>query len=271
MDLALSLRDVTRDPIALILGDELRDAATARQLAVFDHVLPLPPGFPRNIGKLAAPQASPFERTLFADADCLALGGFEDVWQRLEPLQFALQGEVLTPADDVMHGLRSTAETMRRFGISRYVKSNSGLFYFRKAAGIAVAEACMKLYREAFASGMNCDETLMAIVAGHMDIAVMPPPIPMAWLADHVAVDDTRFRLIHFVGHPQPATMAWLMENVRRRRAAAGLPPEASVPHWRKKVRRFTWKMIRYRLHTAALTRYLAFRQRMKSRPAART
>jgi len=84
IDLALSLRAFNPEPIALMLGDELRPFATPAHLAPFDHVVAMPGGYPGALGKMAAPAATPFARTLFIDADCIAIGGVGEVWRNLD-------------------------------------------------------------------------------------------------------------------------------------------------------------------------------------------
>lgn len=268
VDLALSLRAVSRDPIALILDEALRARARPEELRLFDHVVALPPDYPRNIGKMFAPHASPFDETLFLDADCLALAPFDDLWERLRPFGFALQGEVLTPAIERIHHMVSTRDTMRRFGIERYVKSNSGLIYFRRDTGRVVADAAMRLFRENFRPEMNCDETLMGIVAGTIDIGVIRPPLPMPWWPGELEPGDTRYTLVHMMDAVKPDTMRWLMDGVRRRRAAAGLPPEASIPAWRRKATHWTWKKVKYRIVTSALEHGVRRRARAAARRA---
>jgi hypothetical protein len=94
-----------------------------------------------------------------------------------------------------------------------------------------------------------------------MPITVIPQPLPMAWLSGQVDVGDRRFKLIHFIGRPKPETFAWQMAAVQRRRAAAGLPPRASLASWRWKTRQPAWRMMRYRAHAYAITRYIALRR----------
>lgn len=102
----------------------------------------------------------------------------------------------------------------------------------------------------------------MAIVSDRLDISVMPKPLPMPWWANWLEVGDERYKLVHFTVRPKPATMRWLMEGVRRRRAAAGLPAEASIRHWWRKTSPWTWDKIRYRVITGAYERYMKFRRR---------
>jgi len=270
VDLALSLRAVARDPIALILDDTLRAQAKPAELRLFDHIATLPPNYPRNIGKLFAPHASPFDESLFLDSDCLALAPFDALWERLRPLEFALQGEVLTPAIERIHNMRSTRETMRRFGLKRFVKSTSGLIYFRRDTGRAVADAAMHCFREAFDSRMNCDETLLGIAADAHAIGVIPPPLPMPWWPGQLEVGDTRFTVVHMMDRVKPDTMRWLMDGVRRRRMAAGLQPEASIGAWRRKATHWTWKKVKYRVVTSIRERAVRRRARRAAANAER-
>ncbi len=249
VDLALSLREHDRRPVALVLGDELRPVATAAHLAVFDHVIALPAGYPLMYGKLATPWATPFERTLFVDADCLAIGGLADLWDRLEGAEFALQGRYLAPGENRLHQEFHTAALMNRFGIARYFKCNSGIAYFRRERGRIIVDACMALFRRSFAARMPTDEILFALLADEYGIVPLPPPLPMAWWASDVQPHDRRFKLVHFINSPARETMEWLMEGVRRRRHAAGLPPNASIAAW-------YWK-------ASAIHRVFAYRSRM--------
>lgn len=247
VDLALSLREFNREPIALILADELRPRATRAQLAAFDHVVPLAPGFRRNLGKLDVARATPFARSLFVDADCLAIGDLAPVWERLASASFAVQGEFLDLAREREHHRRSTRTLMLRFGLDRYFKSNSGIMYFRKEAGMRMAEACLAIHRDGFRGRENHDEILLGIAAARFDVTAIGPPLPMPWDPGVVEVGDRRYQIVHFIAPLAPATMVWLLDAVRRRRAAAGLPPDASAPFWRHKVSPWSRRILRDR------------------------
>jgi hypothetical protein len=235
-DLALSLREFGRAPVALLLGDELAPQLSEAHRAAFDRVLPLPAGYPAYLGKLAAPAASPYERTLYIDADCLVVGDLEALWSRIETAGFAAQGKYFGPDNAEEHHGVAVRALMARLGIPRYLKTNTGFLYFRKAPGIAVAAACMALRASAFGGAMTCDELLLGAVADAHDVVAVKRPWPMAWSGHAVLPRETRHQIVHFIGDFRVDTLAWLMMDMRRRRRAAGLPPDASTPFWMDKV-----------------------------------
>lgn len=237
-DLALSLRDFDDKPVALVLGDELRAAAGSRQLAVFDHVVPLPAGYRPFHSKLAAPSVTPFDRSLFIDADALAIGPLEHVWQALDGDEFAVQGRYVGPEEDHEHHFLSTAALTRHFGLARYLRHNSGVLYFRKEKGQAVSAACMRVWSEGFGRELPFDEPLRGVLGEALGIATMPKPYPMAWWPNLVAPGEAKFRLVHFMGTLRADTLTWLLRHVRRRREAAGLPSRDSLIAWMNKATR---------------------------------
>jgi hypothetical protein len=195
-------------------------------------------GYPEYLGKFATPAASPFARTLFFDADCLAIGSFAEVWERLAPARVAVHGHYVTAerrSADASQSL-ATIDLIRRFGLTRYFKNNLGLIYFTREDGRILAETCMRLRNEDFGGRMTCDEVLVGIAAERCGLTAVPKPRPMPWSAHEVVPDETGFRLVHFIGNMRGDTLTWLLRGVRRRRAAAGLPPEASALWWFRKV-----------------------------------
>lgn len=232
VDLALSIREFNPEPITLVLGDELRAFATDAHRAVFDGIAALPEGYPAYLGKLAAPGATPYERTLYVDADCMVIGTLAGLWDRLAPACFAAQGQFLAADKDIEHHGFSTAALIGRFGLSRYFKCNTGFLYFRKAPGIAVADACMGVRRDAFGGRMTCDEILLGIVAEAHEVFAIRRPWPMPWSGHAVNPRETAFQIVHFIGAFRVDTLTWLLMEMRRRRKAAGLPPDDSTPMW---------------------------------------
>jgi hypothetical protein len=235
VDLALSLREFDDKPVALVAGDELRTDANAPLLAQFDRVVSMPPGYPTFLGKFAVPLVTPFERSYFLDADCLAIGPLAPFWPPLEGFDFAAQGRYVGPDEDFPHHQLSTAAMIRHFGLKRYLRHNAGVLYFRRAAGMAVSAAAMRVWEEGFGRAMPFDEPMRAIVAERLGIATMPKPFPMAWYPSDVAPRDPKHRVIHFMGPLRVATLTWLLNEVRRRRQAVGLPWQEGVAAWLRK------------------------------------
>ena len=237
-DLALSLREHDEKPVALVLDEELRPAASDRHLSAFDHVVPLPAGYPPFLSKLAAPRATPFERSFFIDADCLAIGSLRDLWGGVEASDFAVQGRYVGAGEDHEHHFLSTAALVRNFGLGRYLRHNAGILYFRREAGRAVSAACMRLWEDDFRRQIPFDEPLRGLVGERFGIATIPKPYPMAWWPNLVAPGETKFRLVHFMGPLLPETLTWLLHAVRRRRRAAGIPWREGVLAWINKATR---------------------------------
>src|SRR5688572_20174253 len=104
VDMALSLRQHTELPIALAGDDALADVARARYAAAFDAITLVPERFRRGRAlKYGTAEASPFDETIFIDADCLVLGSLEHLWASLQASDMAMTGEQLTAADDRNH------------------------------------------------------------------------------------------------------------------------------------------------------------------------
>jgi len=138
VDMALSLREHTRHPISLAADRELGALARKSYASVFDSVELVEDRF--LVGrafKYGTAAATPYDETIFVDADCVVLGSLDGLWPVLETADMAMVGQQLTIADDQLHHGFSTRHLMRRFRLDRYLKTNSGLFCFRREPGIA--------------------------------------------------------------------------------------------------------------------------------------
>src|SRR5688572_33493350 len=132
VDMALSLREHTALPIALAADEPLGKLAKTRYEGAFDAVTLVPERFQRGRAlKYGTAEASPFDETVFVDADCIVLGGMDDLFDVLESTDMAMTGEHLAAGDDRDHHGFSTTKLIRRFGLETYLKTNSGLFCFR--------------------------------------------------------------------------------------------------------------------------------------------
>ena len=178
-DLALSLREHDEKPVALVLGEELRPVASDRHLSAFDLVVPLPAGYAQFLSKLAVPWATPFERSVFIDADSLAIGSLRDLWGGVEASDFAVQGRYVGAGEDHEHHFFSTAALVRNFGLDAICGTMraSSIFAARRQGCLGRLHATMG---GRFRRQMPFDEPLRGVVAERFGIATIQP-YPMAW------------------------------------------------------------------------------------------
>jgi hypothetical protein len=248
VDMALSLREHTRHPIALAADPELRRLAQARYGAVFDEVTLLPERFlnGRTI-KYGAAESSPFDETMFVDADCFVLGSLEYLWAGLDASDVAMLGELLTEADNENHHGFSTRRLMRRFDLDRYLKTNSGIFCFRTAPAREVMDECLdcfvheirpKLRGGILRGGWLGDEIGFGVVGGRRRLGTLPLPHPMFWPQEFPAIDVARPSkpLLHFIWPPEPDVLAALMAGAAARRRSVDVPDGGLPSHWMTEV-----------------------------------
>lgn len=259
VDMALSLREHTELPLAIAVDDVLGPIVTSRYAGVFDAVVAVPPRFLDGRAlKYGCAEASPFEETIFVDADCVVLGSLDGLLDALAQNDFAMLGEQLTPLDDQMHHGFSTRALMTRFGLDRYLKTNSGLFCFRKPAAIEIMDDCLKCYlteaRPALRGSILMgrwlgDEIAFGIVGGRRRLGTLPPPAPMYWPREIEQIDLRRPTkpLLHMLWPlPEVALEALVADTIARRRQA-GIPGDSGL-HWRKEARSLEWMARRHRI-----------------------
>ncbi len=249
VDMALSLRAHTDLPVALAADEELGRAARTRYAAVFSTVTRLPERFLSGRAlKYGTAEASPFDETMFVDADCIVLGSLDHLFAALERTDMAMTGEQLSASEDREHHGFSTTSLIRRFGLETYLKTNSGLFCFRRAPAIGIMEECLACYRDevirqlrwrALFGGWLGDEIAFGIVGGRRKLGTFPKPDAMYWPEEIAALDLGRPTkpLLHMLWPLEPEQLAQLVEGTEARRHAAGVPGDASA-HWHEESRK---------------------------------
>src|SRR5690606_3532863 len=199
VDMVLSLRGHTDHPIALAADEPLAARARERYPRVFDEVTLVPQRFldGRAI-KYGSAAASPFEETTFVDSDCLVLGSLEYLWAGLDGSDVAMLGELLTERDNENHHGFMTRRLMRRFGLDRYLKTNSGVFCFRTGPARAVMDQCLDTYLNevrpklrggVLRGGWVGDEIGFGVVGGRLRLGTLPLPHAMYWPQEFAALD----------------------------------------------------------------------------------
>ena len=250
VDMALSLRAHTRYPVALAADDGLASVARARYAAAFDEITVVPERFRRGRAlKFGTAAASPFEQTMFIDADCMVLGGLDHLWTALDSADVAMVGEHLTAGEDRRHHGFSTRGLIHRFDLNTYLKTNSGLFCFARTPALSIMEECRvchetevrsKLrWRALFGGGWLGDEIAFGVVGGRRGFGTLPKPDAMYWPGEFAALDLARPTkpLLHLLWPLTPAQLEQLVAGTEARRRAAGLPGDAAA-HWHQESNR---------------------------------
>jgi hypothetical protein len=260
VDMALSLREHTQLPIALSADEKLSALARDRYTDVFDHVTLVPERFREGRAlKYGTAAASPFEETVFVDADCIVLGPMDDLFDALRDSDMAMTGEHLTREDHRVHHGFSTRGLIRRFGLETYLKTNSGLFCFRRSAALEIMEACRVCHESEVLRQLRWgtilgkwlgDEIAFGIVGGRRKLATLPTPHHMYWPGEFAGIDLERPTkpLLHMIWPPEPETLEALIAQMAMRRERAGLPNEGRGAHWREEVRKLARLSRRRRL-----------------------
>jgi len=252
VDLALSLRDWNLEPVSLVVDARLREAAERHYHSVFDEILSLPEeyDFGRAL-KYSVGELTPYLRTLFIDADTLSLGPLEETWRRLAGRRFAMMGETLLPDHEGLHHGRPAHYWCRRFGLQRYFKTHSAVFFFEKEEGQRVLAECLAAYRDRAYSRLRWtgDEVGFAIVADRSSIDTFPGPSPILWNEQLASIDLSapEAPLLHMLGNPPRSTVDRLVASVADRRRRAGIPGD-SESYWRLKAASSNTGVIRGRL-----------------------
>lgn len=248
VDMALSLREHSELPIAIAVDAGLEPGVRELYGGVFDSIVLVPDRFLNGRAlKYGTAVASPYEETMFVDADCLVLRTLDDLWSVLDRTDMAMVGEHLSSSEDENHHGFSTRSLMRRFGLDRYLKTNSGLFCFRREPAIQIMEECLECYLNEARPKLRWsllfgrwlgDEIAFGIVGGRRGLETFPEPSPMYWPAEFDAIDPANPTkpLLHMIWPPPPAVLDVLIADARERRGARGVRGDGE-PHWREEVR----------------------------------
>lgn len=259
VDMALSLREHTELPVAIATDEQLAGIARRDYSRVFDEITEIPSRFLQGRAlKYGSAEASPFEETIFVDADCILLGSTDDAFSALETADMAMIGEHLTTSDNVHHHGFSTSYLIRRFELDSYLKTNSGFFCFRRSAALQIMDECRECYLtevvpqlrwSRFLGRWLGDELAFGIVGGRRRLGTLPKPDHMFWPNELQRLDlsNPEKSLLHMIWPLASGTLEALMRQTSARRAAAGVPGSAET-HWREEVRRLQWMVFRQRL-----------------------
>ena len=243
VDLRLSLRkwDPKR-PFAVIVNESI--SSKAKDFAVFDRVHVVPDAEGRGYGgKLYTAEASPYAQTLFFDADCLAVGPVESLWEHLQHLHFCVPGQYVAADCHGHHHNHQISDLCAQFDLSHYYWAISPMYFFSDIGRSTVQEV-QRVYHEELTPRGICqwdtdyppDEIAFGVVGGRANFASFPPVqtiIKQRNLSEWT-LGNPPHPIFHCTMSPTLDVLAGLMQEVAARRRAAGLP-QGSRRYWVKK------------------------------------
>jgi hypothetical protein len=126
-NLSLSLKlHMPQYPVAIITN--------AKRVAGFDYIVPIDT-HRWGLGvshKVYLDQYTPFEETLFLDADCLVTRPFPDELETVRKFSFTGAGRSYVSPSDAYDQIDNLAATLKELGLSRLPVFNGGLYFFRR-------------------------------------------------------------------------------------------------------------------------------------------
>jgi hypothetical protein len=257
VDMALSLKEHTAYPVALVADEAAARKARQEYGEVFDQIVLLPKRFRSNQAwKYGTAVATPFQETMFLDADAFVLATLDGLFEVLRNEFFAMVGDRLGPEEDQNHHGFSTRALIRAFRLDSYLKTNSGLFAFRKREARPFMEECLETFRNELRPRFRwhrprgawlCDEIGFGVMGGRRrDVATFPVPGPMSWPSEFVDLDLERPTrpFLHLLGPLPDPILRTLIEEAQVRRVRAGLP-ESTCAHLHREMASHDRKLLR--------------------------
>jgi len=240
VDMALSYKALHTEPVSCLVDDSLEQYMSSIYGNVFEHIIPISDKSSGNRKrKFSVAKHSPYEHTLFIDADVLILNSINHLWIESHETPLMMLGEYLTSGANINHHGFETAKIIEEFELEQYLKTNSGVFAFKKSLSQDIFESCAEVYDELLyrkskiGEGWIGDEIAFGVVGGRLKIPFFKSPSPMMWPEQLLKLQpgDISTPICHFIGEiPNPA-LKWLVGNCRARRFQSGITP-ISATHW---------------------------------------
>lgn len=253
VDMALSLREFSAEPIVLAADAQSMAHVRGRYRGVFDDVVLLPAryGAEGRTSKFGLGEVTPLDRSVFIDADTLVLADPGDVLAQAMDADFLMMGTYRTAETNAAHHGFSVAGLIRDFGLERYFSNHSGAFAFEREHGRRFLAECYAVYSEQLyrphrrMRGFVGDELAFGVVAGRRGVTIMRDPFPVYWPDElrQLRPDNRAKPFCHFYASPPAEALDWLMAGVLDRRRRRDLPGDP-VAHWRRKAAVGRFKMM---------------------------
>lgn len=189
-NLALSIRRHDHRPISVLVNPAIR--VPPDYAALFDRVITVPddPAFRGAMNKARLFDVTPYDRTLYVDADCLLFSPrIEFFWRKYRGQAFAVEGHRQNkgPVFACSLGEKDAAALCALLDLPFLTVFNAGVMYFERApASQAVFDKTIALYRgphrDAISyrykhAGEYADEPFFGAALASLGIAPFEPPL----------------------------------------------------------------------------------------------
>lgn len=173
--LALSLEFTDSKTHRVLMTDHPEDEELCRY---YDEIIPPNPKYPHWFSKLALLEMTDADAVMFVDGDCLAVRNPDSVFDRLQGMPFAVQGEWTT--EDYWYGDFGAAK--KKFGLDKAPIFIGGwLYYERGPDTVRLIEEIMKI-REMYDTlgphrnfGEIVDEICISLAMAKLGIGTVLP------------------------------------------------------------------------------------------------
>ncbi len=240
VNLALSLRQYSEYSCSVVV-----DKHTSRWLKGYAHVFDQSMLLERgraNRSKHETPGLTPYDTTVFVDADCLAVANPDHLFADIEQSKtgIVMQGEWKRPAAQDIHHGRPVSLFCRELDLRRYLKTNSGIIGYRRQDGLRLQHAIRlaeKRYLEApavqdptpFSNYFHIsDEVLIGIASSSLDIDLFQNPVPNRWSLEPKYADQ-QVCFWHLIGKADSATEQKVHQIICALRQENGLSIRAGI------------------------------------------
>lgn len=187
---ALSVNRLDKRPVSVVTSPEIQ--VNPAYLGVFEHIIRLEdhPSLKGAMAKTLLFDASPYEKTMYIDADCLLFNTqIEFFWRRYDGHPFAVEGHSQSSGAvfSCSLGSKNAEDLCALVGVEALTVFNAGVIYFEKSpATQAIFETTIDLFegpnRDKISypykhSGEYADEPYFACALAMHDIEPFRPPL----------------------------------------------------------------------------------------------
>ena len=228
VDMALSIKQFDCKPISCVVDSKTKNYINKKYEFIFDRLIEIDTHkFCFSI-KFHGALLSPYDETIFVDADIIILGKIDRLWENPINNHTIMIGDYLTIEKDKNHHGFSTSSLQKQFNVKKYLKTNSGCFYFNNESK-AFFKSCLEKHKllENHTNlnhiGYLGDEITIGITAERFNVGVFNIyPSLMMWDKElSVLQPDLKFYelpICHFIAPIPEKTVNWITAQSRNRR-----------------------------------------------------